>query len=74
MNIMQWLEPDLPYGIVPAAMGPALRWRDFLLVFTYICQEDIAKISKVPRAPRNVNSVRAMTWLGGVTIYFNIFE
>ena len=28
------------------------------LVFTYIWQEDVAKISKVPGAPRNVNPVR----------------
>ena len=44
------------------------------LVFTYIWQEDVAKISEVPGAPRNVNPARAMTWLVGVTNYCTMFQ
>ena len=44
------------------------------LVFTYILQEDVAKIFKVPRFPHNINLVRAITWLIGVTIYCTIFK
>ena len=39
------------------------------LVFTYIWQEDFAKISKVPDVPRNVNLARSITWLVSVSIY-----
>ena len=45
-----------------------------LLVFTYIWQEDVAKIFKVPRAPHNINLPRAITRLVGVTIYCTIFK
>ena len=44
------------------------------LVFTYIWQEDVAKIFKVPRAPHNINLDRAITWLIGVTINCAIFK
>ena len=44
------------------------------LVFTYFWQKDVEKISKVPRAPRNVNPAGAITWLVGVAIYFTIFK
>ena len=44
------------------------------LVFTYVWQEDVAKIFKVPRAPHNINLARARTWLIGVTIYCTIFK
>ena len=39
------------------------------MVFTYIWQKDVAKISKVIRAQCNVNPARAITWLVGFTIY-----
>ena len=44
------------------------------LVFTYIWQEDVEKIFKVPRAPHNINLARAIAWLVGITIYCTIFE
>ena len=44
------------------------------LVFTYIWQENVAKISKVPRAPHNINLARAIAWLVGVNIYCTIFK
>ena len=37
------------------------------LVFIYIWQKDVEKISKVPSASRNVNPALAITWLVGVT-------
>ena len=42
----------LPYDIVPGSCAQILG---LLLVFTYIWQEDVAKIVKVPGASRNVN-------------------
>ena len=44
------------------------------LVFTYIWQEDVAKIFKVLGASHNVNPARSITWLQGVTIYCTIFQ
>ena len=44
------------------------------LVFTYIWQKDAAKNPKVSGAPCNVNPARAITWLVGVTIYYNILN
>ena len=36
------------------------------LVFTYVWQEDVAKIFKVQRAPpHNINLAQAITWLIG---------
>ena len=32
-----------------------------LLVYTYVWQEDVAKIFKVPGAPHNVNQARTIT-------------
>ena len=43
------------YGTVPE---PRAQIVELFLVFTYIWQEDIAKISKEPEAPRNVNPAR----------------
>ena len=51
--------------------GPVLRWKDF---FCYIWQVDVAKCSKVPGAPRNVNQARVITWLVGVTNYCTTFH
>ena len=51
---------DLPYGPVPEALhsgGKAL-----ILVYTYVWQEAVAKIPKVPGAPRYVNPARAIPW------------
>ena len=46
-----------------------------ILVFTYIWQEDVAKIFKVPGAPRNsINPAWAIAWLQGVTIFCTIFQ
>ena len=44
------------------------------LLFTYIWQEDVANIFKVPGSRCNVNPARAITWLLGVTIYCTIFQ
>ena len=44
------------------------------LVFTYIWQEDVAKIRKVQGTLRKVNPARATTWFVGVTIYCTIFQ
>ena len=44
--------------------------RLLFLVFTYIWQEDFAKISLVLKAPRKVNAVRLITWLVSVSIYY----
>ena len=56
--------------------GPRAQMVRHFFVFTYIRQEDVAKILKVPAAPapRNVNPARAITSLVIVTIYFNIFQ
>ena len=48
--------------------------RLFCWVFTYIWQEDSAKISIVPGTPRNVNPARSITWLVSVTIDCSIFQ
>ena len=49
--------------------GPRAPIVRLFLVFTYIWHEDVAKLSKVPGAPRNANSARVITWLVGVTIH-----
>ena len=54
--------------------GPYAQMVRLFLVFTCIWPEDVAKISKVQKAPRNVNPARAITWLVGVTIYCTIFK
>ena len=46
---------------------------DFL-VFTYIWQEDVEKIFKMPGSPHNVNPARAIAWLVGVTNYCIMFQ
>ena len=55
--------------------GPKSRWGTLTIdggtrppynlntAFTYIRQEDVAKIPKMPRAPRNVNPARKITQL-----------
>ena len=53
---MQQSEPDLSYGTEP---GPRTQMvRLFFFIFTYIWQEDLAKIPKVPGAQRTVNLSR----------------
>ena len=49
---------------IDAVTPGALRsdGKTLFLVYTYVWQEDVAKIFKVPGAPRNVNPVRAITW------------
>ena len=54
------------YHIAQCQGSRAPMVRHFL-VFMCIRQNDIAKISKVPGASRNVNSARAITWLVVVT-------
>ena len=55
MNVMLQPGPDLFYDTVP---GPQAQMVRLFLIFTYIWQEDLAKIPKVPRARRNVNPAR----------------
>ena len=45
--------------------SPRSDGETFVLVLTYIWKKDVAKIFKVPRAPRNVNPAAAITWLVG---------
>ena len=52
INVMQLPESDLSLGTEPR--GPRSDDKTFL-VFTYIWQDDLAMIPKVPRAPRNIN-------------------
>ena len=58
--------PGYAYGIynMTEYQVPRAQVKDF---FCYIWQEDVAKISKVPEAPGNVNQARVITWLVGVT-------
>ena len=51
---MQQPEPDLFYGTVPGPRAQMVR----LFFFTYIWQEDLAKIPKVPGAQRDVYPAR----------------
>ena len=51
---------DLPYGPVPGALRS--DGKTLFLVYTYVWQEDVAKIFKVPGASRNVNTAWAITW------------
>ena len=55
MKVMEQLGRDLPNGTVPE---PRAQLVGVFLVFTYIWQEDVAKIPKVPLATRNVNPAR----------------
>ena len=58
-NVMQQPGRDLQYGTVPRALRS--DGKTLFLVYTYVWPKDVAKISKVPRAPRNVNQARAIT-------------
>ena len=51
---------DLPYGTEPGALRS--DGKTLFLVYTYIWQENVADISKVPGAPRNLNPARTITW------------
>ena len=51
---------DLLYGPVPGALRP--DGNTLFLIYTYVWQEDVAKIFKVPGFPRNVNPAWAITW------------
>ena len=57
---------------------PRSDGKTFFLVFTYIWQEDVAKISKMPKATHNINPARAITGLVMVTIillyHFSIYR
>ena len=66
---MQKLGSNLPYGKVPGAWRSNVR---LFLVFIYTWQEDVAKIPKVPGAPRNVYLAQAITSLVGITTYCTI--
>ena len=63
---------DLPNGAVPGAR--VQNDGKTFLVFTYIWQEDVAKIFKVPGVSHIVNPALAIPWLQGVTIYCTIFQ
>ena len=52
---MQQPGPDLFYGTVP---GPPTQMVRLFFIFTYIWQEDLAKIPNVPGAKRDVNPAR----------------
>ena len=67
MNVMQQPGPDFSYGTVP--LGPRAQRVSIFWVFTYIWQEDVAKIPKVTEASQSVNPARTITWLVGVTTY-----
>ena len=54
--------------------APLSDGKTFFMVFTYIWEEDVAKISKLPRPPRNINLARSKTWLVSVTNYCTIFN
>ena len=54
--------------------GPRSQMVRLFLVFTYIWQKDVVKISKVPGALCKVNPARAIAWLVGVIIYCTIFQ
>ena len=58
-NVMQLTWRDLQYGTV---LGACAQMVTLFLVHTYVWQEDVAKIFKVPGDPRNVNPARAITW------------
>ena len=55
INVMQQPESDLFHGTVP---GPRAQMVRLFLVFTYIWQEDLAKIPKEPGAQRDINPAR----------------
>ena len=55
MNVMRGPGPDLLSGRVPRA--PRLDGKTFL-VFTYICQDDVAIVPKVSGAPRTIDPAR----------------
>ena len=59
MNVMQYQEKNLSYFTEPGAHRS--DGKTFFVVFTCIKKEDLAKILKVPRVPRDVNSARAIT-------------
>ena len=71
---MQQPRLDLPYGAVPMAPHSDNKTFFGLYLFRSFWQEDIAKITKVRRAPRNVNLARSIAWLVGVTIYCIFFN
>ena len=52
---MQQPEPDLFYGTVT---GPRPQMVRLFFIFTYIWQEELAKIPKVPGAQHDVNPAR----------------
>ena len=56
--------------------GPRFQIVRLYLVFTYIWLEDVAKIDKVPVAPRNVNPTPSIKWLVSelITIHCTIFQ
>ena len=54
--------------------GHNIQMVRLFLVFTYIWQEDVAIIPKVPGAPRNVNPARVITWFVGKAIYCTFFN
>ena len=58
-NVMQQPGRDLPNGAVPGALRS--DGKTLFLVYTYVWQENVAKIFEVPGAPRNVNPARAIT-------------
>ena len=62
---MQKPGPDLPHGIV---LGSRAQMVKLFLVFTYVWQEDVAKITQVPGGNAQCKSGLEITWLESVTI------
>ena len=54
--------------------GPCAQMVRLYFWSTLVWEGDVAKISKVPGAPRNVNPARAITWKLGLTIYCTVFS
>ena len=48
---------------------PRAQMVRLFLIFSYIWQEDVAKLPKVPGALRNINPARAITWLCSPAIF-----
>ena len=54
VNVTQYARPDLPYGTVPEQRAQMVRL--FFGLHLHIWQEDVEKISKVPKGPAQCKS------------------
>ena len=67
MNVMQQ-QGRIYDNMAQYQLGALCSDGKIFLVFAYTWKKDVAKISKVQRAPCNVNPAWAITWLVGVTV------